>query len=413
MGRRGHWPGWGPPGEHGGKPPGEHHGWGPPGEHPGWGPTGEHPGWGPTGEHHGWGPPGKHSWGPPGRGAQTWEGFGRRMVIGGLLFGLFLLFMFAAFGFLVVTLVGGLLGANLPGRFVLIPAGLAFLALLGARRISRTWRPVRQLIGAAGSLADGDYSVRVPGTSSSTMAPVVRSFNDMARRLETADAQRRRLLADLGHELRTPLTVIRGEIEAMIDGVHVPDQEHLEALIAEVGVMERLLEDLRTLSELEAGALALHREPTDVGQLLEDVADAHRRRAAEDGVLVTIRTGPGVGELDIDPVRMREVLTNLVMNSLRAMPDGGALRLSAAAEHGAVVIEVADTGLGIPAEELETVFDRFHKGEASPGSGLGLTISRDLVAAHGGSITLHSALGQGTTARIALRGPGRRGASAG
>ncbi len=234
------------------------------------------------------------------------------------------------------------------------------------------------------------------------MRPVVDSFNDMARRLETADEQRRRLLADLGHELRTPLTVIRGEIEAMLDGVHEPDAEHLELLVAEVGVMERLLEDLRTLSLIDAGSLDLHPEPTDVEQLLIDVADGYRRLAAEGGVVITVESGEPVGEVVVDPVRLREVLTNLVINSLRSMPDGGTLRLAARPAGRGAVIEVADSGVGIESEELEHVFERFHKGVTSPGSGLGLSISRDLVAAHGGTLTIESEPGVGTVATIDL-----------
>ncbi len=348
----------------------------------------------------GWGPP---RWGPPGQGAQAWHGFGRRMLLGGLLFMAFVMVLVVAIGALATTLIARIVGPALPGVMVLAPVLLVLAVVFAARRFTRTWRPVRQLIGAAGALADGDYSVRVPPAGSASIGPVVRSFNDMARRLETADEQRRRLLADLGHELRTPLTVIRGELEAMLDGVHVPDAEHLEMLIAEVGVMERLLEDLRTLSLIDAGSLALHPEPTDVSQLLEDVADAHRRRAGEDGVAIEVAAA-GVGEIEVDPVRMREVLANLVINALRAMPDGGTLALRARRAGGQVVISVEDTGVGIPAGEMDQVFDRFHKGAASHGSGLGLTISRDLVAAHGGTMSIASSPGLGTTVRVELPG---------
>ncbi len=345
-----------------------------------------------------WGPP---RWGPPGQGAQAWHGFGRKMFFAGLLFVGFVLFVVMGLGVLAVTLVSRVVGPALPGVAALAPVLLILAVVIAARRFTRTWRPVRHLIGAAGRLADGDYSVRVPPTGSASIGPVVASFNDMARRLETADEQRRRLLADLGHELRTPLTVIRGELEAMLDGVHVPDAEHLEMLIAEVGVMERLLEDLRTLSLIDAGSLALHPEPTDVRRLLEDVADAHRRRAGEDGVALEV-VADGAGEIEVDPVRMREVLTNLVMNALRAMPDGGTLALRARRAAGRVVVAVEDSGVGIPPEDVDHVFDRFHKGASSHGSGLGLTISRDLVTAHGGTMTIASSPGIGTTVRIEL-----------
>jgi two-component system sensor histidine kinase BaeS len=276
------------------------------------------------------------------------------------------------------------------------------VVVLIVRYVRRTWIPVRDLIGAAGALADGDYTARVETHGSAAIRPVARSFNDMARRLELADEERRRLLADLGHELRTPLTVVRGEIEAMLDGVHQPDPAHLELLLEEVTVMERLIEDLRTLSLAEAGALALYPEPTDVADLVADVLDSHRRSAAAAGVTVENRVGPALREAVLDPVRIREVLANLVVNAIRAMPDGGTLSVAADVDQATIVIAIADTGIGIEPDELELVFDRFRKGSSSTGSGLGLTISRDLVEAHGGSITMSSTLGKGTTVSVSL-----------
>ncbi len=283
------------------------------------------------------------------------------------------------------------------------PLILALLALLIMRSVFRTWRPVRSLVGLAGSLADGDYTARASEPGGGAMKPVVRSFNRLAERLEDAEEQRRRLLADLGHEIRTPLTVVRGEIEAMIDGVHEPDPEHLEALLDEVRVMERLVEDLRTLSLAEAGALSLHPEPTDIDDLVGDVVDSHRPGAERAGVIVRFLPEGAGREIMVDPVRIREVVANLIVNSLRAMTAGGALtvRVEATGESG-VRIVVSDTGEGIPADELASVFDRFHKSATSTGSGLGLTISRDLVAGHGGTIDVDSEVGAGTTVTVSL-----------
>lgn len=320
---------------------------------------------------------------------------------------------FAVFVAFVVALVVAVVGvaSDLGGWqaaavVLAVPPVLVVTGGLLSRSFVRSWRPVRTLIEAAGALADGDYSARVTPTGSRAMRRVVASFNDMAERLETADEQRRRLLADLSHELRTPLTVVRGELEAMLDGVHEPDAGRLEMLMGEVAVLERLLEDLRTLSLLEAGRLELHPEPTDVNALVEDVATAHRRQASDMDVDVDVDLDPAVGELVIDPVRVREVLSNLTVNALRAMPEGGTLRLATAATDGAHRIEVADTGIGIAPDELERVFDRFHKGSTSRGSGLGLTISRDLVQAHGGEIFIDSKLGEGTVVVVTLPAPG-------
>jgi signal transduction histidine kinase len=345
-----------------------------------------------------WGPGGPWQGGPAGR--EAWRGFTRRVVHRFVIF--------FALGAIALSLIGGFVasmffrGTEHWVRLGLGPIVVVLTALLIARYGLSTWRPVRELMTAAGSLADGDYSVRVPAEGSVAMRSVARSFNEMARRLESSDDQRRRLLADLGHELRTPLTVVRGEIEAMLDGVHAADPEHLGLLLDEVVVMERLIEDLRTLSLAEAGALALHPESTDLADLLTDVADGYRRAANDQGVAVEVRCDPSIEELYVDPVRIREVVTNLAVNSLRAMPDGGRLTFALTRGDGVAVLTVADTGSGMSRQEVEQMFERFRKGPASPGSGLGLTISRDLVEAHGGTLRLDSEPGVGTTARVTL-----------
>lgn len=325
------------------------------------------------------------------RSGEAWRSFGRRVFLGVLLLVALGVIVFGGITILLFQAVG---------RWLLVsPLVVLLIGALVARSGLRTWRPVRRLIAAAGRLADGDYSVRVDPVGSASIRPVAASFNDMAARLEHADEQRRRLLADLGHELRTPLTVIRGEVEAIRDGVHAPDAENLQILIDEVAVMERLLEDLRTLSLAEAGSLELHPEPTDVADLVRDVAESHGRTTT--GVDVKLDV-PEDLEVVVDPVRIREVVTNLVVNAIRAMPGGGTL--SATVEGGAdhVRLSIGDTGVGIGADDIDAVFDRFTKGSSSAGSGLGLTISRDLVEAHGGTIELTSTPGVGTTATVRL-----------
>lgn len=327
----------------------------------------------------------------------AWRGIARRMFVG--------LVLMASIGTLSLILLGVLLARWFGSGWVAViaaPLVVVGLAILAGRWIAGTWRPVRDLMQATGRLADGDYSARVTPSGTASIRPIAASFNDMARRLEQTDEQRRRLLADLGHELRTPLTVIRGEIEAMLDGVHEPDGEHLELLLGEVRVMERLLEDLRTLSLAESGALALHPVATDVVDLAADVAETYRRGAEDAGIAIHVTGDPAAPDVVLDPVRIREVLSNLVVNALRAMPDGGHLTISVEASPAACIFRVADSGVGIPPEQLDHVFDRFSKGDGSDGSGLGLTISRDLVVAHDGTIEISSQLGQGTVATVTL-----------
>lgn len=333
-------------------------------------------------------------------GAQAWQRFGRRIA-----FGLFVFFVLGPLLMITLLIVVATAAFDVSPWIWLVIAGipvvLALTVAMFGRFAFRTLLPVRDLTRAAGSLADGDYSVRVEAKSPA-VRPVVTSFNRMAGRLESAEEQRRQLLGDLGHELRTPLTVIRGEIEAMLDGVHQADPDHLGLLLDEVQVMERLLEDLRTLSLAEAGTLALHPEPTDIADLVGDVGESHRRLAAARDVAVSVKAPSFLPEVMVDPVRIREVIANLIVNSLRAMPEGGTLELAVSEEAGSVLITVRDTGIGLPADEVARAFERFHKGSTSSGSGLGLTISRDLVEAHSGSIAMDSEPGVGTVVSVRI-----------
>jgi signal transduction histidine kinase len=225
----------------------------------------------------------------------------------------------------------------------------------------------------------------------------------MAARLEADEEQRRTLLADVSHELRTPLAVVTGNLEAILDGVYAPDRAHLEIILDETRVLGRLIDDLRTIALSEAGTLALHPEPTDPDILIADVVRSFEPAAAAAGVELGAAIERDLPILDIDPVRIREVLSNLVANALRHTPEGGRVTVAGAVEDGRWVrIEVDDTGSGIDPALLPHVFDRFVKGEASRGSGLGLAIARQLVLAHGGEIVAESPVGGGTTIRVRL-----------
>jgi signal transduction histidine kinase len=179
--------------------------------------------------------------------------------------------------------------------------------------------------------------------------------------------------------------------------VYPPDEAHLGPVLEETAVMARLLDDLQTLSTAEAGVLRLHRERIDPAALAEDAAAAFRSRADRAGVALECRAAGPVPEVDVDPVRVGEVLANLLTNAIRHTPSGGTVRVEVEAVAGGVAFTVADTGPGIDARDLPHVFGRFVKSVDSGGAGLGLAIARSLVEAHGGRITATSAPGQGTT----------------
>ncbi len=259
------------------------------------------------------------------------------------------------------------------------------------------------LIEAAGRVQEGDYSARVPETGSAESRLLARSFNQMSARLEATDAQRRSFMADVSHELRTPLTIIQGQLEAIRDGVYPADAAHLAPALEQVAVLERLVEDLRTLALTESGSLRLAREPVDVGTLVTEVASAFRPSAEVAGVTLSVTVAPAVPRAWLDPARIGSVVRNLVANALRYTPAGGSVTVDvAAADIEQVVLRIRDTGRGIDPALLATVFERFSRSPDSSGSGLGLAIARALVEAHGGTITAASEPGTGTTMTVGL-----------
>lgn len=279
---------------------------------------------------------------------------------------------------------------------------IAFVVI--GRAVRRMAVPVADVMEAAERVAGGDYAVRVGERGPRETRRLARSFNAMTQRLETNEEQRRNLLADLAHELRTPLSVIQGNAEGMLDGLYPMDRAHLEPLLEETRVMARLLDDLQTLSTAEAGALRLHRAPVDPGHLVEEAAAAFGPVADGAGVRLEHRVADGLPSLDVDPVRIGQVLANLLSNAVRLTPSGGSVTVSAEAAPGgrAVAFAVADTGPGIAPDVLPHIFDRFVRAADSGGAGLGLAIAKSLVEAHGGSISATSTLGRGATIRFEL-----------
>jgi signal transduction histidine kinase len=296
---------------------------------------------------------------------------------------------------------GGAIGTWVP--VLLVCAVAAGVVAIIIRRIAG---PVADIVGAADRIARRDYRVRVaePGGGPRWVGDTARAFNSMARELEAQDLARRNLMADIAHELRTPLAVVQARLEGVLDGVYPADTEQLQGLLENTRVVARLVEDLRTLASAESGSLALAKEPTDVITLANDVVASLSEAADAAGVVLRVESerAESIDLISIDPVRIRQVLMNLVSNALRYTPKGGTVTVTIAPVAHGVEVRVTDTGAGIAAEDVPRIFDRFYKGADSSGSGLGLTIARSFVEAHGGTIRAESRPGAGTSITVTL-----------
>ncbi len=301
-------------------------------------------------------------------------------------------------------------GARLaPGRLLVIGLGIACVSLivgvLLSRRISQ---PLADLTAATRAIATGKLGVRVSSRYSGEAGELIESFNQMAEDLARADELRRNLTADVAHELRTPLSVVRAKLEGVIDGVYPATPEHLEPVVETITVLTQLVEDLRLLALAEAKQLALEKQPVDIGDLLRDAHVNFSPQAADRGVTLALDLPSELPKIMADRRRLAQVLGNLVTNALRYTPAGGRVTLSAAKTgDGPIEVTVADTGSGVPPEDLPYIFERFWRGDKSRarlsgGSGLGLTIAKNLVIAHGGEIFAQSEVGKGTTIRFTL-----------
>ena len=291
--------------------------------------------------------------------------------------------------------------APIPALVALVAAILLFASMLGAMR--RFTLPLRAVMDAADRVAEGDYAVRVEEDGPPPMRALAHSFNAMTTRLQHADRLRRSLMADVAHELRTPLSVLQGRLEGLIDGVYPRDDRQIGELLEETCVLSRLIDDLRTLALSDAGALPLQKEPTDVVALVRETVHSLASEADRQGVLLEVPAPSEAVSVDLDPLRIREVLTNLVTNALRhGRAEGRSVTITMSVTTSQIAVAVTDTGEGIAPEDAERIFDRFYKGAASRGSGLGLAIAKGIVTAHGGEIRAASRPGTVTTMTFTL-----------
>ncbi len=283
---------------------------------------------------------------------------------------------------------------------VLAVAVALVLAIVLARYLTR---PLRQLSEAAQQLAAGDLAQQVPVRSADELGELAANFNQMARELDSAEKQRRQLLADTAHDLRTPISVIQSHLEAMLDGVFPATPENLGVIHEETVLLSRLVNDVRTLSLAEAGQLPLDLQPLDLGAAAEQAVAAFQPLAEADGIVLTLQREP-VGLVSADAARMQQVFANLLANALRHAPQGKsempAVAVHVWQQHDAVHVAISDNGPGLSAEQQQHVFDRFWRSDharnrSNGGSGLGLAIVHGVIIAHGGDITVASELGHG------------------
>ena len=275
-----------------------------------------------------------------------------------------------------------------PRGFLVIGAAVAAAALATAAAYWRISGPVGDLLRAAEQVTAGEYSdVDVAVRGPQELRMLTATFNEMTSQLAAGQEQRRRFLADITHELRNPLAILQSEIEAQLDGVRPRDDRHLASLLDETQRLGHLIDDLHTLALAESGQLVLAREAVRFGDLVNEVVPRHAATATLHNVALSTTIQPDLPKVWVDPVRIRQVLDNLITNAIRHSPTGGEVTVAVTTGEGTVECEVADSGPGFPTDQLQMVFDRFTKSGDSHGSGLGLSIARDLVTAHHGTIT--------------------------
>ena len=275
--------------------------------------------------------------------------------------------------------------------------GIILVLLLSRRMLGS----IGLLTSAARNLGDGDLTSRVPVHGNDEIAELGHSFNAMADALEDSERQRRAMVSDVAHELRTPLANIQGHIEAMQDGLMQPNAENLDTVHQQTLHLNRLISDLRLLAESEARELSLSKQHTSIPELVNEVVESFRPRAESASVQLSGRIADALPTVEMDRLRIQQALGNLLDNAIRHTPPGGSVTVAARPHGDGVRVEVTDTGSGIAPEDLPHVFDRLYRADpsrdrATGGSGLGLTIARQLVEAHGGTIWAESEPGAGS-----------------
>lgn len=280
--------------------------------------------------------------------------------------------------------------------FSLIGLG-AFSVILSIFFSRRLTAPINRLSSAAEAIRSGNLKVRVPVRGVDEIARLSEIFNSMAKALEIQENLRKTLISNVAHELRTPLGVIRGELEGMMDGLIPVNEEQLKSLHEEIKRLSRLVEGIEELSQAQAGVMNLRRQEILLRPFLENILGLHKV-FLQKGISIELTVDPKF-TLRADPEKLSQIITNLLSNSLKATDPGGKIWIKAWKENKDSIIEIGDTGAGISQEDLPFIFERFFK-RFSDGIGIGLSIVKELVEAHGGKIHVRSESGKGTVFTI-------------
>lgn len=282
-------------------------------------------------------------------------------------------------------------------RAVIFPVGIIsfvlaiFLVIVSILLTRRFVNPLADVIFAAREVSSGKLNTRIPMKGPQDLRSLSESFNEMASSLERSDRERREMLADIAHELRTPLSVIRGRLEGIVDGIYSEDGPQVSMALEQTYLLQRLVDDLRLLTLVETRQLAFDKRDVDLATVIHSVIDMFSAEAREKGIALSFREQSGNLTAPIDPQRFEQVISNLVGNAIRYVPEGSKIWVTAQEFDRGVQVTVNDNGKGIPDGDLPYIFDRFwrkdkSRSRATGGTGLGLAIARQLIEAQGGAI---------------------------
>jgi two-component system sensor histidine kinase BaeS len=294
------------------------------------------------------------------------------------------------------------LGTVQDGLIISSIVTLLIALILGGFLIQSFTHPIRKLAGATEKVAGGDLGFQVDIDSKDELGKLASSFNRMSSDLEKADLSRKQMTSDIAHDLRTPLTIMQGYTEAMSEGKMAGSQEIYQVMHQQAKHLNYLIDDLKTLSLLDSEELAFQNQNIDPANILQQVESAFSPLADEKGIQLSLTKDQILPRMNLDPGRLTQILGNLINNALQVLSSGGKIEVSAIQEGDNLLMKVADNGPGISDENLPLIFNRSFRADKSRtsengSSGLGLAITKKLVEAQGGSISVESKVGTGTT----------------